>query len=630
MQLPNFQHDSKVSQKNGVALWQRPKNFLRRMLPRDLGQRVMFYQLWQERWMFFLLIFLMIVGAALEGLSVGLLIPFLDGLFSPDAPPWSTGIEWFDHWVLGVNAPVLERLYRVAGLILAVVVLNGGISYWAGYLKIRFRESILHRIRCQIIDQFHAVSLSFFSTTKVGNLINTMTSETKRLRNVINIAADMTAQVFVFLAYASTIVWISWELSIIALLLCGVVFGTMNRLLHKLRNSGRAIKRSNQAIASTTTDLLGGIRTINEFDTEDFEARRFAKTSKEARRVITKAGKREAIVGPITKSIASSVLIGIVIVGVQFLVMPGHMKMSALMAFLVALLRLIPTMKTINGMRAQWSVYSSAMDDIGDILRRDDKPYLHDGSRELDALRDGFELKNVSFGYEPGQRVLKNIDLHIPQGKITALLGGSGAGKSTLADLVARFHDPDEGAILLDGVDLREYKISSLRDKIAVVNQHTFLFNQTARFNIAYGLDDISEETLRQTAEKANALEFIEEMPDGFDTILGDRGARLSGGQRQRIAIARALLRNPEFLILDEATSSLDSVSENIVHESMEYLMQGRTVLVIAHRLSTVENADNVVVLEDGRIVEQGGYQELLDQKGQLWKYHSLQFEMAS
>jgi subfamily B ATP-binding cassette protein MsbA len=210
-----------------------------------------------------------------------------------------------------------------------------------------------------------------------------------------------------------------------------------------------------------------------------------------------------------------------------------------------------------------------------------------------------------------------------------AFVGATGAGKSTLADVIVRLYDPTRGRILLDGHDLREYEIESLRDKIAVVSQDTFLFNKSVSYNLAYGLDGVSEQQLRWAAEQANALTFIEALENGFDTQLGDRGTRLSGGQRQRIAIARALLRDPEILILDEATSALDSITEKLVQEALERLMENRTVIAIAHRLSTIEHADKIVVLENGKLVEEGSYDELLRRRGQLWEYHNVQYQVA-
>ena len=289
----------------------------------------------------------------------------------------------------------------------------------------------------------------------------------------------------------------------------------------------------------------------------------------------------------------------------------------------------MPTVHQLNQQRGDWARDHASLANIKRLLDASDKPYLPDGTREAPPLSDGIEFCNVNFEYEPGEPVLQGVSIRIEAGRTTALVGGSGAGKSTLVDLLPRLYDPVDGRILYDGVDLREFRVASLRNRIAVVSQSTFVFNQTVAANIAYGSMGASMDAIREAAQRANALEFIEDMEDGFDTVLGDRGVRLSGGQRQRIAIARALLRDPEILILDEATSSLDSISERLVQESLEPLMAGRTVIAIAHRLSTIENADWVVVLEGGRVVEQGPYDALLEQKGHLWNYHSIQFQAA-
>ena len=243
-------------------------------------------------------------------------------------------------------------------------------------------------------------------------------------------------------------------------------------------------------------------------------------------------------------------------------------------------------------------------------------------------LKQGIDLMSVDFGYDGKHLVLQNITLSIERGKMTALVGGTGAGKTPLADLIPRFYDVTDGIISLDGVDIRRLDINSLRSKIAVVSQDTFIFNDSVWNNIAYGTMGATEAEIKQAAHLANAIDFIQEMPEGFDSILGDRGVCLSGGQRQRIAIARALLKNPEILILDEATSALDSMTEKLIQESLEKLAMGRTVIAIAHRLSTIAKADKVVGLEHGRIMEQGSYQELLKLRGKLWQYHKTQYEI--
>jgi len=275
------------------------------------------------------------------------------------------------------------------------------------------------------------------------------------------------------------------------------------------------------------------------------------------------------------------------------------------------------------------STLHGSIDNIKNLLRTDDKVYFKNGNIQFPGFQRSIDLVSVDFAYNVNQQILKNVTLTIERGKMTALIGASGAGKTTLADLIPRFHDATDGDVYIDEVDIKQLEINSLRRKIAVVSQDTFIFNASVWDNIAYGTPEATEWEIKEAARLANALEFILQMPEGFDTTMGDRGVRLSGGQRQRIAIARALLRNPEILILDEATSALDSISEQLIQDSLEKLSAGRTVIAIAHRLSTIAKADKVVVLEQGRIVEQGKYQELLKIQGKLWKYHQMQYKAS-
>jgi subfamily B ATP-binding cassette protein MsbA len=319
-----------------------------------------------------------------------------------------------------------------------------------------------------------------------------------------------------------------------------------------------------------------------------------------------------------------------IVIALTVFVANGILQTSSLLTFLFILFRLVPAVHEINGNRSMLNSFHGSLDNIRELLRTDNKPYLRDGQVEFTGLRRAIAFESVDFGYEPEHPILHNITLTIKRGEMTAIVGASGAGKTTLVDLIPRFDDPTEGRIRLDGVDLREFQINSLRRRMAIVSQDTFIFNASIRDNIAYGVPEATPADITEAARLANALDFILELPEQFDTPLGDRGVRLSGGQRQRIAIARALLHNPEVLILDEATSALDSISERLIQDSIEKLAVGRTVIAIAHRLSTIVRADKVVVLEQGRIVEQGTYQELLAQRGRLWKYHQMQHETSS
>jgi ATP-binding cassette, subfamily B, bacterial MsbA len=367
------------------------------------------------------------------------------------------------------------------------------------------------------------------------------------------------------------------------------------------------------------------MRTVWAFTAQASERRRYYYASDEIVRTSTKVVKVWATIKPLAEVLATTILIVMILIAFNGTLTDGSFQVASLLTFLFILVRLVPMIQDVNGTVAMLNSLHGSGENIKELLRTDNKTYFQNGTIAFPGLKQAIEFIGVDFSYEADRPILKNIRLSIERGQMTALVGASGAGKSTLADLIPRFYDPTFGLVTIDGVDLRELEIDSFRRKVAVVSQDTFIFNTSVRNNIAYGTEAATEAEIHQAAQLANALDFIKEMPEGFATTLGDRGIRLSGGQRQRIAIARALLRDPEILILDEATSALDSVSERLIQASLEKLAVGRTTIAIAHRLSTIARADKVVVLDKGQIVEQGKYNELLNQQGYLWKYHQMQ-----
>ena len=606
------------------------KILLRRQFWRtDEGTQLMLRQLWAHKRLFALAVMLSGFSAALDGVGLGLLVPFLDSLLSPQAKAFATGWAWIDTHLLRVEAPVMIRLYWFSTLILGVILLRGLLGYLANQFSIRLQESILHRLRCEVINQLQAVSLRFYAQRRTGDLLNVLTAEIQRLRFLFGTASAIFIQTALLVVYGTAIFALSWSLALVAIVLSAILFGVVRLFVSPLKRQSEEVTATNSRIASLAQELITGIRTVLTHGAQAFESTRFQEASQQAAQVMVRISRRESLVGPLSQTIASAALIGLIVVSVQFFVLPGRMSLAVLITFLFAFFRMLPLIQQLNGLRAAWVKQRGAVQAIAEVLRREDKPYLPDGSIPFEGLQEAIELRHVSFGYEPGQRVLQDINLTIRKGQVVAFVGASGAGKSTLADLIVRLYDPDEGQILYDGIDLRQYRLDTLRRRIAVVSQDTFLFHDTIRANIAYGLENVSEERIRWAAAQANALEFIEKLPQGLDTVIGDRGTLLSGGQRQRIAIARALLRDPDILVLDEATSALDSISERLVQEALERLLVGRTVIVIAHRLSTIKDADLVVVLEAGRIVEQGPFKELVAQQGHLWRYYYTQYQMA-
>jgi len=581
-------------------------------------------------WITILAIVFSILSAAFEGFGLGFLLGFLQNLVSPNAQPFQTGIRWFDIWVLGINTSKMSRLYRVSALILATTWIRAGFVYLA-YVYMEVAQFKLgDRLNKQVFEQIQSLSLSYFGKNNFGEIINTITTEITKLKQSFGLSSYIITQGLVLLVYVVVLLQISWQLSLISVLLFSLLAVGLSKLSLWVREPSFEVSKANAQFTSIALEFIGGIRTVQAFSTQDFERRQFYQASSKVVKASTKGVIIGAVVRPLAEGLATTILVGMIIVAMTVFVPNGTLQVASLLTFVFVLFRLIPALYSINGNLAQISSFQGSLENIKELLKRENKPYLENGTVQFLGLKRSIEFRAVDFGYDASDLVLHNITLTIEKGQTVALVGASGAGKTTLADLIPRFYDPTQGKVLFDGVDLREFDIDSVRRKMAIVSQDTFIFNTFVQNNIAYGTEDADEEAILKAAQLANALEFIQEMPEGFDTQLGDRGVRLSGGQRQRIAIARALLRNPEILILDEATSALDSVSERLIQESLEKLSVGRTVIAIAHRLSTIVRADKVVVLEQGRIVEQGTYQELLEQRGRLWKYHQMQHEVGS
>ena len=530
---------------------------------------------------------------------------------------------------MGVNASVNERLYRVSALILLVTLLRTGFTYLGQVYSDICNNSLADRLRKQMFEQLQGLSLSYFAKTRSGELINSITGEIYQISQAFGVTSFFITRGSTLLAYVVSMLLLSWQLTIISVMLFGLLSAGITTLLGRVREASFESSRAAGNYTSVALEFVNGIRTVQAFATQDFERKRFYDASYKLKKAAIKSISASASVEPLAEGGATAILVGILILAFATLIPQGQLQPAVLLTFLFVLFRLMPIVRQVNGARAHISSFQGPLNSIKELLRTDNKPYLLSGEIGFKGLKRAIEFVSVDFGYDADNLVLHNVTLTIKKGETTALVGGSGAGKTTLADLIPRFYDPVQGRILIDGIDLPEFEIKSLRKKMAVVSQDTFIFNSSVRNNIAYGTENADEAAIWEAARLANAMEFIQEMPDGLDTELGERGVRLSGGQRQRIAIARALLRNPEILILDEATSALDSVSERLIQESLEKLSQGRTVIAIAHRLSTIVRADKVVVLEQGRIVEQGKYQELLDLRGKLWKYHQMQHELG-
>lgn len=566
-----------------------------------------------------------LLAALFEGFGIGFLLGFLQNLVSADGVPFKTGIDWFDVWVLGTNEPDLNRLYRVSTLILLSTWLRALCNYFTEvYMKLA-QFMLINRLYKRVFEQLQSLSLAFFSQVKSGEIINTLTTEVNQLQLAIGAFSFIVTKGSTLIVYTLIAIWISWPLTISGVLLFGLTTVCLTNLNRRVREASFSVSRTRGKFMALASEFINGIRTVQVFSTQDFERKRFYQASDETVDAGVSVARKSALVRPLAEALASTILIGIIIMGMVIFVANGELDVASLLTFLFILFRLVPAIQELNGCVADIGKFQGSIHNIQELLRTDNKPYILSGKNQFKGLRKSIEFVSVYFGYEVDRLVLRDINLTIKKGETIALVGSSGAGKTTLADLIPRFYDPIKGKILIDGIDAREFEVTSLRHRMAIVSQDTFIFNASVEENIAYGSEGASKEEIIHVARLANALEFIEKMPEGFRTQLGDRGVRLSGGQRQRIAIARALLRDPEILILDEATSALDSASERLIQQSIDKLAVGRTVIAIAHRLSTIKNAQKIIVLEEGRVVEHGTYNELLKAHGALWRYHSIQ-----
>lgn len=570
-------------------------------------------------------------------MNFALLAPLLKVLFSQDEtlksiptalPAFKLSFSWISNFFYYQIGQIIQSqgtigaLRFICLLLVASVMLSNLFRYTGLRMEGVVRAKVVKNLRMEVFERLTQLQIGFFTNQRKGNIMSTLTNDVQEVENsVVSTLNVLFREPFLMVGYFGVLFYISPKLTFFSLLVLPVSGLIISSITKKLKRQSTQGQDALGSILGIIDETLSGLRVIKGFNAQPYVRRKFAETNNLYARIITSMNNRRSLASPFSEFMGVSAVAGILYYGGS-LVLRGESDLGGedLIAYLALFSQVLVPVKAISNAFSNIQRGLVAGERVLALI--DTEPLIRDkaDANTLPQFTQEVEFRHVSFRYGEDP-ILRNINLRIPKGKTVALVGPSGGGKSTIADLLPRFYDPTEGAILIDGQDLRDYSLHSLREQMGIVTQESILFNDTIFNNIAFNKTDATEEEVIAAAKIANAHEFILQTPDGYQTMIGDRGSKLSGGQRQRLSIARAILKNPPILIMDEATSALDTESEKLVQEALTNLMKNRTSLVIAHRLSTIQHADEIIVLQAGQIVERGTHAELV-QKGGL--YHKL------
>lgn len=591
-----------------------------------------------------------VLQALLNGASIYLAIPLLDTLFQ-QAGVASGGTQNFQQnidskatgWLSGTINDIInyfksiifsgdtsEVLFKICVLIVIAFLGKNMFGYLQSYYMAFVEQGMIRDLRNDSYRHLHKLPMSYFKNEKTGNLISRITNDVNMVNTSISaVFLNMIREPLTIMVFLAIAISISWQLTLFSLVVLPFSLIVISYIGLILRKQSGLLQQKMADITNNLHETITGVKIVKAFGMEEYENKKFFGETQKFFKLVLKITRIRNISSPVTEFL--SVIVGVVIIyfGAQLVLVDRSIKPSEFITFLFAIFQLMPPVKELSSVNNRIQESSAAADRIFEILDTEPRIKNADSPIEITSFKEKIVFENVSFLYDDSEEpVLDGINLEIKRGSILALVGSSGAGKTTMVDLLPRFYDPTSGRILLDGEDIKQIRLEDLRKMMGIVTQETVLFNESVRSNIAYGLENYPDNMVIEAAKAANAHNFIMEMPKGYDTIIGEKGTKLSGGQRQRISIARALLKNPPIMILDEATSSLDNESEVLVQEAIERLMYDRTTFVIAHRLSTIRNADRIIVLDRGKIVQQGKHSELLqDENGIYKKLYHLQFQ---
>jgi subfamily B ATP-binding cassette protein MsbA len=563
-------------------------------------------------------------AAVLEGASLALLIPLIQG------------VTTFDFSFIGATFAwqILSRFYEplrhfsqrdffllLAGLVFATAIGKNVFRYLSSVSVAHIARIASHNMRRQIFDTYLGVNKLFFDRHNTGYLNQVLVDFTERVTRPLSEGHQLLNATLAFAVYIIVMFTISWKITLFILVIFPIMIVAQRLLIARIKQRSHRLADSIARFSKSTYNTLTSIPLVMANTTASDEAKKFARASGEVAETEFTITKLQHLIRPVQETITLLTVLVLVII-VAILVQRGHTEASAsLLVYFYVLMNAATSFAALQRMQGLIAQAAGPTRVVQEILGQKKNYQLADGYKEFPGLHTGIAFKALAFSYPEGRPILRQLTFTIPRGKMTALVGPTGAGKSTIVNLLMRFYDSPRGALLFDGADIAEFSLRSLRAHIALVSQDTVLFNDTIRANLLYGLPSVSDDALRSAISKARLADFVERLPEGLETTIGDRGVKLSGGEKQRLAIARALLKGAEIILLDEATSALDSRTEKLIQEAIDAAIADKTAVVIAHRLSTIQHADNIVVIEDGQIIEQGRLADLLAKRGAFYRY---------
>lgn len=579
-----------------------------------------------------------VLSAFFTVVSIPLIYPFFQILFEKETQNFEKpeGFDLEGHLQYFFNDLIItyDKQYALLMVCIAIVVVfffKNLTRYLATYTMIPVRTGIVSDLRNNLFSKFLQLPLSFFSNEKKGNLITKLSSDIQEIEvSIIQVIEATFKAPFILIGCLTYMIVTSPRLSIFVAILLVFVVLIIGGISRRLRKESSEVQIKMSEIISQAEETIGGIKVIKAYQNESFVLNSFKKLNVEWKNLLTRILRRRDLSSPFSEFMGVTVVAILLYYG-SSLVFQDRLQASSFFAFIFAFYQIIEPAKSLAGAYYHVQKGMASVDRLNEIHEIQNPLLKNCASIEFNGVQDKVVFKNVDFAYqdEDGQ-VLKNLNFELPKNSMTAIVGSSGAGKTTLVDLLARFYDPTNGEIVVDGVVLNDFDIHSLRKNIGLVSQEVILFHDSIENNIIFSDEKVSKDRIVEAAKLAHAHEFIQSMPNGYQTIIGDRGVKLSGGQRQRLALARAILSDPMLIILDEATSALDSSSELLVQDALENFLKNKTSVVIAHRLSTIKNADNILVMKEGKIIEQGKHEYLLNKNGEYAEFVRLQMSQKA